>query len=176
MIALRQRFRRWVLFVALFLIVIDGAVWWVITPHQYNVTWLPRFRSVVAPSWCLENDYFLVDESPYPVLESVGSSSAVPVSVADYRAHPGDWSRSPAYQRVFGTLPFAPQSTILAVVPAGTPMRLSKVIAEYRPATRDVIFLEEMTVAGRVVDGTFMFYEEPGRPLIPAKGMKPCTQ
>jgi hypothetical protein len=27
-----------------------------------------------------------------------------------------------------------------------------------------------------VVDATFMFYEEPGRPLIPAKGMKPCAQ
>ena len=119
-IALRRRFRWSILIIALVLVISDAAVWWIITPHDYNVTWLPRFRSVVAPAWCLEGDYFLVDESPYPTLEIVGFSSGVPVSVADYRAHPNDWSKSAAYQRVYGTLPFAPQSTILAVVPAGT--------------------------------------------------------
>ena len=175
-IAVRRRFRWWILIVTLLLLAGDAGVWWVLTPHHYDVTRLPRFRSVVAQSWCLDADYFLVDESPYATLEKAGFSSAVPVSVADYRAHPNDWSKSSEYQRIYGTLPFAPQSTILAVVPAGTPMRLSRIIAEYRPATHDVIHLEEVTVAGRVVDGTMMFYEMPGQPLIPAKELKPCSQ
>jgi hypothetical protein len=175
-IALRRRFRWWILVIALLILIGDAGIWWILTPHFYNVTWLPRFRNLVAPSWCLEGDYFLVDESPDPTLEMAGSSSAVPVSVADYRAHPNDWSKSPAYQKIYGTLPFAPQSTILAVVPAGTPMRLSKIVAEYRPATRDVILLEEMTVAGRVVDGTMLFYDLPDHPLMPAKGLKQCAQ
>ena len=175
-IGLRRRFRWWILIIALVFLIGDAAIWWVITPHFYNVTWLPRFRSLVAPAWCLEGDYFLVDDLPSPSLEPAGFSSGVPVSVADYKAHPDDWSKSAAYQRVYGTLPFAPQSTILAVVSAGTPMRLSKIVAEYRPATRDVILLEEMTVAGRVVDGTMLFYDLPNHPLMPAKGLKRCSE
>ena len=176
MIALRRRFRWSILIVALVLLISDAGIWWIITPHDYNVTWLPRFRNLVAPAWCLEGDYFLVEDSPYPTLEMAGFSSGVPVSIADYRAHPDDWSKSPAYQRVYGILPFAPQSTILAVVPAGTPVRLSKIVAEYRPATRDVILLEEMTVAGRVVDGTMLFYDLPNHPLMPARGLKRCSE
>ena len=55
-------------------------------------------------------------------------------------------------------------------------MRLSKIVAEYRPATRDVILLEEMTVAGRVVDGTMLFYDLPNHLLTPAKGLKQCSE
>jgi len=173
---LRRGFRWWIVIVVLLVVIMDAGVWCILTPHHVNVTSLPRFRDVIEPAYCLDGDYFLVDQSPFPPsLESAGSSSAVPMSVADYRAHPTDWSKSADYQRVYGTLPFAPQSTILAVVPAGTAVRLTKIIAEYRPATRDIICTEEVTVAGRAAEGTLLFYDLPGGKLMPGKSLKRCA-
>jgi len=170
---MRRRFSWTIVIFTFFLLFADFAIWWVITPHRYDVTRWERFRDVVEPQWCLNADYFLVEQSGLPSVELAGFGSGVPTSVADYRAHPKDWMKSPEYQKIYGTLPFAPQPNILAVLPAGTPFRVVKVVAEYRSGTHEWHSRPHVMIAGRLADGWMLFFGR-GFYLAPMKEVSRC--
>ena len=143
------RRRRVVVALFVLLLLADGAVWWVLTPHHYDITWWPRFRPVLQQAWCLHEDYVLVDNPPL-LAELEPAMMAKSAGVS-----------------------------VAAAVPHGTPFRVKKVIAEYRPRTRDFILDVVIDVGGRAADGSLMFWDNgmlPGRAhdLVPMKGVSKC--